>query len=505
MTDTETDTDVVIAGAGPTGLMLACELRLAGVDVVVADRLAARTGESRAGGMHARTMEVLDQRGVLDRFLAAGVPRPIGHFSGLRLDFDRFETRHPRSLVLLQSHIERLLEEWATELGVRVRWSSEVTGIRRHDTDVEVEVAGPDGSRSTLRAHYLVGCDGGRSAVRKLAGIGFPGTPATVTALLGDVELTDPPAESLFMQRQPGGDFSVFAFEPGWYRVITTEYGRVADQSKPVTFEELRSSLLGIAGTDFGMHSPRWVSRFGDAARQAERYREGRVLLAGDAAHIHFPAGGQGLNLGVQDAVNLGWKLASVVRGRAPETLLHSYHAERYPVAERVLHNTRAQTALTRPGPQTDALRDVLRSLIAYDDVNRHLGGMITALDLRYPMGDDHPLTGRRVPDVDLRTGDGRRRVFDLLRTARPVLLDLRGDLELAATAGSWADRVDLVEARSAADHWPVWPVDETPAPAALLIRPDGHVAWTAPAGTTPDPAALRTALTTWFGPATAD
>ncbi|MER5975281.1 FAD-dependent monooxygenase [Streptomyces sp. NPDC001857] len=505
MAETTTDTDVVIAGAGPTGLMLACELRLAGVDVVVADRLAARTGESRAGGMHARTMEVLDQRGVLDRFLAAGTPLPIGHFSGLWLDFDRFETRHPRPLVLLQSHIEQLLEEWAAELGVRVRWSSEVTGIRQHDTGVEVEVGGPEGSRSTLRARYLVGCDGGRSAVRKLAGVGFPGTSATVTALLGDVELTDPPAESLFMQRQTGGDFSVLAFEPGWYRVITTEHGRVADQRKPVTFEELRESLLRIAGTDFGMHSPRWVSRFGDAARQAERYRDGRVLLAGDAAHIHFPAGGQGLNLGVQDAVNLGWKLASVVHGRAPGTLLDSYHAERYPVAERVLHNTRAQAALTRPGPQTDALRDVLRSLIEYDDVNRHLGGMITALDLRYPMSDDHPLTGRRVPDVDLKTGDGRRRVFELLHTARPVLLDLRGDTELAATAAGWADRVDLVEARSAADHWPVWPADETPAPAALLIRPDGHVAWTAPAGTIPDPAALRTTLTTWFGPATTD
>ncbi|MGC4975286.1 FAD-dependent monooxygenase [Streptomyces sp. DT199] len=505
MTDTKTDTDVVIAGAGPTGLILACELRLAGVDVVVADRLAARTGESRAGGMHARTMEVLDQRGVLDRFLAAGTPRPIGHFSGMWLDFDQFETRHPRSLVLLQSHIERLLEEWAIELGVRVRWSSEVTGIRQHDSHVEVEVGEPEGLRSTLRARYLVGCDGGRSTVRKLAGIGFPGTPATVTALLGDVELADPPAESLFMQRRTGGDFSVFAFEPGWHRVITTEYDRVAGHREPVTFEELRESLLRIAGTDFGMHSPRWISRFGDAARQAERYREGRVLLAGDAAHIHFPAGGQGLNLGVQDAVNLGWKLASVVHGRAPEILLDSYHAERYPVAERVLHNTRAQAALTRPGPQTDALRDVLRSLIEYDDVNRHLGGMITALDLRYPMSDDHPLTGRRVPDVDLKTGDGRRRVFELLRTARPVLLDLRGDTALAATAESWADRVDLVEARSTADRWPVWPVDETPAPAALLIRPDGHVAWTAHADATPDPAALRTALTAWFGPATGD
>ncbi|MEY9487250.1 2-polyprenyl-6-methoxyphenol hydroxylase-like FAD-dependent oxidoreductase [Streptomyces calvus] len=499
MSGMRTDTDVLITGAGPTGLMLACELRLAGVDVVVVDRLAGRTGQSRAGGMHARTMEVLDQRGVLDRFLAAGEPRPIGHFSGLWLDFEQFETRHTRSLMLLQSRIERLLEEWAEELGVRVRRSSEVTGIRQDDTGVEAEL-GAGGA--TLRARYLVGCDGGRSAVRKLAGIGFPGTAATVTALLGDVELAEPPAKSLFMQRRPAGDFSVIAFEPGWYRVITTEHGRVAGAGEQVTFDELRASLLGIAGTDFGMRNPRWVSRFGDAARQAERYREGRVLLAGDAAHIHFPAGGQGLNLGVQDAVNLGWKLAFVVHGHAPDTLLDSYHAERHPVAERVLHNTRAQAALSRPGPQTDALREVLRPLIRYDDVNRHLGGMITALDVRYDMGDGHPLTGRRVPDADLETADGRTRVHALLHAARPVLLDLGGGGEPGAVAEGWTDRVDVVRARPVADHWPVWPDDEVPAPAALLVRPDGHVAWAASTGTAPDPAALRTALTTWFGPA---
>ncbi|GAA4892128.1 FAD-dependent monooxygenase [Streptomyces coeruleoprunus] len=505
MTDTTGSTDVVIAGAGPTGLMLACELRLAGVDVMVVDRLAERTGESRAGGMHARTMEVLDQRGVLDRFLKAGVTQPVGHFSGLRLDFDGFQSRHPRTLVLLQSAVERLLEEWAAELGLRVHWSSEVTGIRQDDTGIEAELGGPEAARSTVRARYLVGCDGGRSAVRKLAGIAFPGTPATMTALLGDVELGDPPAESLFMQRRAGGDFSVIAFEPGWYRVITTDYGRAAGPGEPVTFEGLRESMLRVAGTDFGMHSPRWVSRFGDAARQAERYRAGRVLLAGDAAHIHFPAGGQGLNLGVQDAVNLGWKLAAVVQGRAPEDLLDSYHAERHPVAERVLHNTRAQAALSRPGPQTDALREVLGSLTRYEDVNRHLGGMITALDIQYPVGDSHPLAGRRVPDVDLTTGGGRTRVFELLRTARPALLDLCGNTELAAAAAGWADRLDLVEGRSADTHWPVWPDDETPAPAALLIRPDGHIAWAAPAGTTPDTVALRTALTTWLGDITPD
>ncbi|GHH91127.1 putative monooxygenase [Streptomyces capillispiralis] len=505
MSGMRTDTDVVITGAGPTGLMLACELRLAGVDVVVVDRLAGRTGESRAGGMHARTLEVLDQRGVLDRFLAAGVPRSIGHFSGLWLDFGRFDTRYTRSLMLLQSRIERLLEEWAGELGVRVRRSSEVTALRQDGDGVEVALGGPGAVPSALRARYLVGCDGGRSTVRRLAGIGFPGTEATLTALLGDVELADPPAEPVFMRRRAGGDFSVLGFEPGWYRVITTEHGRVAPAGSPATLEELRESLLRIAGTDFGMHSPRWVSRFGDAARQAERYREGRVLLAGDAAHIHFPSGGQGLNLGVQDAVNLGWKLASVVHGRAPDTLLDSYHAERYPVAERVLHNTRAQSALSRPGPQTDALRDVLRSLIGYDDVNRHLGGMITALDVGYDLGGGHPLTGLRVPDADLETADGPARVFGLLHAARPVLLDLRGGGETAAAAAGWADRVDVVEATSVAGHWPVWPDGGTPAPDALLIRPDGHVAWAASPGAGGlDTGALRTALTTWCGPATA-
>ncbi|MFH8369811.1 FAD-dependent monooxygenase [Streptomyces sp. NPDC018031] len=496
------DTDVVIAGGGPTGLMLACELRLAGAEVVVADRLPERTGESRAGGLHARTMEVLDQRGVLDRFLAAGVPRAIGHFSGLWLDFDRFETRHPRSLVLLQSAVERLLEEWAAELGVRVRWSSEVTAVRQDGTGVEVTLGAPGASGTTLRARYLVGCDGGRSAVRGLAGIGFPGTPATLTALLGDVELADPPADMLFMQRRPGGDFSVFAFEPGWYRVITCEYdGHPGRGEPPATLAQLRESLTRIAGTDFGMHSPRWVSRFGDAARQADRYRAGRVLLAGDAAHIHYPAGGQGLNLGVQDAVNLGWKLAAVVLGQAPEALLDTYHSERHPVAERVLHNTRAQVALSRPGAQTDALREVLASLIRCDDVNRQLGHMITALDLRYPGGGDHPLAGRRAPDADLVTAAGAARVAELLHPARPVLLDLRGDARTAAVAEGWADRVDLVRARSAADRWAVPAVGEIPAPTALLIRPDGHVAWAAAPGAVPDTAALRTALTTWFGP----
>ncbi|MEZ0115636.1 2-polyprenyl-6-methoxyphenol hydroxylase-like FAD-dependent oxidoreductase [Catenulispora sp. EB89] len=503
------DTDVVIAGAGPTGLMLACELRLAGVDVTVVERLAERTGQSRAGGIHSRTLEVLDQRGILDRFLAAGRLEPVGHFSGLYLEFDEAESRHPYPLTILQPVIERLLEEWGAELGVRVRWSSEVTGVRQDADGVTVELNAGQGAQgaqaasaeaATLRARYLVGCDGGRSVVRKLAGIDFPGTAATMTSLIGDVELPELTEDYVWGGRGEGGHWSAINFEPGWHRVITSEYDHVTDPEGPVTFEQLRASLIKLIGTDHGMRNPRWVSRFNDTARQAAEYRTGRILLAGDAAHIHFPAGGQGLNMGVQDAVNLGWKLGLVVAGRAPEALLDTYHAERHPVAERVLHNTRAQAALSRPDPQTEALREVFASLIVYDDVNQHLRDMLTALGIRYPGAGDHPLAGRRAPDAGLKTAAGDTRVYELLHTARPLLLDLRGSAAVAAALEGWGDRVDLVEARAEDDTWTVPAVGEIPAPAALLIRPDGHVAWVSAAGT-PDTAALQTALASWFGP----
>ncbi|MGW2649888.1 FAD-dependent monooxygenase [Streptomyces sp. NPDC001393] len=503
MADTRMDTDVVIVGAGPTGLMLACELRLAGTDVTVVEKLAERSGESRAGGIHSRTLEVLDQRGVLDRFLAEGELQPVGHFSGLYLDFDESESRHPYPLMILQSSIERLLEEWATGLGVHLRRACEVSGISQDEAGVTAELNTGGTTAATLRARYLVGCDGGRSTVRKLAGIDFPGTEATMTALIGDVELPDLPEDYVWVRRTPVGDYSAIAFEPGWHRVITSEYDHVPGRDEPVTFERLKESLTRVAGTDFGIRNPRWISRFNDAARQADRYRAGRVLLAGDAAHIHFPAGGQGLNMGVQDAVNLGWKLASVVRGQAPESLLDTYHAERHPVAERVLHNTRAQSALVRPGPQTDALRDVFGSLMVFDEVNQYLRHLLNALDIRYPVDGDHPLTGRRVPDADLTaSSDGATRVYELLHAGRPVLLDLHGDTRLAAGAKGWSDRVDLAEARSADEHWTVPAIGDIPAPAAVLLRPDGHVAWAADSGDTPDIAALTSALTTWFGPA---
>ncbi|RDI65200.1 FAD-dependent monooxygenase [Nocardia pseudobrasiliensis] len=491
---------VLIAGAGPTGLMLACELRTAGVDVVLLDRLGERGGESRAAGLHPRSIEVLDQRGILDRFLAEGRPIQAGHFSGIRLDFSGLPTRYPHTLLLMQYRVERLLEQRAAEFGVRVRWSSEVIGLAQHDDGVEVTVRGPAGTE-TLTADYLVGCDGGHSSVRKLAGIEFPGTDATLTSILADVEIPSPPAEMIFQQRRKNGSFSIFGFEPGWYRVITNEYDRVIDRHAPVDIEDLRHSLIRIAGTDFGIHSPRWVSRFHDAARQADRYRVGRVLLAGDAAHIHFPAGGQGQNLGIQDAVNLGWKLAAVATGSAPHTLLDTYEAERHPVAARVLRNTRAQTALGRPGAHTTDLRETFETLVGFGNVNTYLGGMISALDIHYPLGDAHPLLGRRMPDLDLKTADGEIRTFTLLHAARPVLLDLGHSGDLAAPASGWSDRVDLVTARCEQTRTPLPDIGAIELPAAVLIRPDGHVAWAA-TSLDIDTATLPAALAAWFGPA---
>jgi 2-polyprenyl-6-methoxyphenol hydroxylase-like FAD-dependent oxidoreductase len=489
------DADVLIAGGGPTGLMLAGELGLAGVDAVVLERLAGPSGESRAGGMHARTMEVLDQRGMLEPFRAEGRRLDGAHFSGLPLDLTGLATRYPYLLVLLQRHIERLLQARVAELGVPVRRRVEVTGVRQDEEGVEVETAAGD----RLRARYLVGCDGGRSAVRRLAGIGFPGTDATLTALLGDVELAEPPAEMLFQQRSPGGNWSVLGFEPGWYRLIITEFDGGRPRAGAPDLDELRAATVRMAGTDFGMHSPRWISRFGDAARQAERYRAGRVLLAGDAAHIHYPAGGQGLNTGVQDAVNLGWKLAAVIRGDAADDLLDSYHAERHPVAARVLQNTRAQTALSRPDPQTAALRETVGGLLGVPEANRGPALMITALDVRYDVGGPaHPLLGLRAPDAELTTATGPVRLFELLHAGRPVLLDLGAGVD--DVAGAWSDRVDVVTATAVDPVWTAPVADVVAVPRAVLVRPDGHVAWVA-TGAAADAESLRAALARWCGP----
>lgn len=494
-------TEVVIAGSGPTGLMLATELRLAGIEVALLDRLPARTGESRAGGIHARTMEILEQRGLLGGLMAQGRVLQAGHFGGLRLDFGDFATRHPYALVVPQSVIERELDAHASALGAPTHRDAPVLGFRQDGTGVEVEIGGANPRR--IRADYLVGCDGGRSTVRKLAGIAFPGTAATATGLLADVELSDPPEEPFFAHRAGAGDFSVVQLEPGWYRLIVQRHDLVLDRGAEPAFDTFREHFVELAGTDFGMHSPRWVTHYTDAARHAERYRLGRVFLAGDAAHIHYPAGGQGQNLGIQDAVDLGWKLAAVLRSGGSDELLDTYESERRPVAARVLHNTRAQTALMRPGAHVDALREVMSDLIDIDAVRRRLGLMITALDIRYETSCEHVLAGRRLPDADLvdATGDllvdatGDIRVGDLLRHRRPVMLMLDG-AEIPVPPG-WEGRIEIVRARSRDSSWAVPGVGEIATPAAVLVRPDGYVGWvTDEAGAT----GLAEALTLWVG-----
>ncbi|MCG3039468.1 rifampin monooxygenase [Streptomyces sp. S1A] len=473
--------DVIIAGAGPTGLMLACELRLHGVRVVVLEREAEPTGVVRALGLHVRSIEVMDQRGLLDRFLAHGRQYPVGgFFAGIpKPSPERLDTAHPYVLGIPQPVTDRLLAERAAELGAEIRRGREVTGLEQDEEGVTVELA--DGTR--LRSRYAVGCDGGRSTVRKLLGVGFPGEPAGVETLLGEMEATEDPAVIAAVVadvRRTQLRFGVGPVEEGIYRVVVPAEGLAGDRTVPPTLEEVRERLRAVAGTDFGVHSPRWLSRFGDATRQAERYRAGRVLLAGDAAHIHPPVGGQGLNLGIQDAFNLGWKLAAEVAGWAPEGLLDSYHDERHPVAADVLDNTRAQMVLmsTDPGPRS--VRRLVSELMDFEEVNRHLTEKITAISVRYDFGPGHELLGRRLPDVKL--GQGRR-LYELMHGGRGLLLDGTGRLSVAG----WADRVDHVTDTGG----------ELDAP-AVLLRPDGHVAW---AGE--EQSGLLDHLPRWFGPAT--
>ena len=483
---------VVIVGGGPTGMMLAAELALAGVEAVVLERRPSADIESaraRAGGLHARTIEVLDQRGVAERFLEEGEAMQVATFAGVTLDLGAFPTRHPYGLALWQKHTERILGVWGSEVGVVARYGREMTGLT-HDSDgVDIHLA--DGN--TLRAGYVVGCDGGRSLVRKLAGIDFPGWGPSVSSIIAEVEMKGEP------------DFGFRNDALGVNAMRPLEGGRVGlvvrdenlDRDGDLTLEELRAAIFAVWGSDFGLVSADMISRFTDATRQAASYRAGRVLLAGDAAHIHYPAGGQGLNLGVQDAVNLGWKLARVVTGAAPADLLDTYHAERHPVAARVLKYTMALTALQRGDDRTSALIEVVGDLLEIAEARDRIAGLASGLDIHYDLGEGHPLLGRRIPDLDLVTANGPLRVFTLLHDARPVLLNLGEPGVFDITP--WADRVQLIDAEYAGT-WELPVLGAVIAPAAALVRPDGYVAWVGDRTAT----GLHDALTTWFGPPTA-
>jgi 2-polyprenyl-6-methoxyphenol hydroxylase-like FAD-dependent oxidoreductase len=495
-----TEHPVVIAGGGPTGLMLAGELALAGVDVAIVERRASQElAGSRAGGLHSRSIEIMDQRGIADRFLSEGQVANLGQFAGVHLDIGNFPTRHPYTLGLWQNHIERILAGWVGELAVTIYRGREVTAFAQDDTGVDVELS--DGQ--SLRARYLVGCDGGRSLVRKAAGIEFPGCDPTTSALIAEVEMAQEP--ELGIRRDALGihglgraqyeirDGEIIYADSGPVRVMLTEE-HVGAATEP-TLRDLSEGLIAVYGTDYGIHSPTSISRFTDMTRQAATYRDGRVLLAGDAAHVHAPDGGQGLNTGVQDAVNLGWKLAQVVNRTSPESLLDTYHAERHPVGARVLRTTMAHVALRRQDERTEALRDTIAELLTADEARNGFAARLYGLDIQYDLGEGHPLLGRRMPDLDLVSADGPLRVFTLLHDARPVLLNVGepGSVDIAA----WADRVRLIDAQCDGP-WELPALGTVAAPSAVLIRPDGHVAWVGEDLTLPG---LADALTTWFGP----
>ena len=479
---------VVIAGGGPTGLMLAGELALARVDVAIIERRASQDlAGSRAGGLHSRTIEVLDQRGIAERFLSQGRVMQVGGFAMIPLDISDFPTRHNYGLALGQEGIERTLAAWVDELAVPIHRALEVTGFAQDDTGVDVELS--DGR--SLRAKYLVGCDGGRSLIRKKAGIDFPGWDPSISYFIAEVEMTEEPAWGI--HRDERGINALGKLDDGKRVRVVLNEPHVRQGDEP-TLDDLREALIAVYGTHFGVHNVTYLSRFTDAARQAASYRQRRVLLAGDSAHVHSPAGGQGLNTGVQDAVNLGWKLAQVVNGTSPESLLDTYQAERHPIGARVLKSTMAATALSRGDERTKALYETMSELLKMDEPRKRYAAMMSGLDIRYDLGTGHPLLGRRMPDLDLVTANGPRRVFTLLHDARPVLLNLGepGALDIAP----WADGVQRVDARYAG-VWELPVLGAVAAPTAVLIRPDGHVAWV---GDGTDQG-LGDALTTWFGP----
>ncbi|WP_410210078.1 FAD-dependent monooxygenase [Aquirhabdus sp.] len=497
-----TEHAVIIVGGGPTGLVLAGELALAGVDVAIVERRANQElSGSRAGGLHARTLEIFDQRGIVDRFLEEGKIAQTAVFAGVSLDISQFPTRHPYGLGLWQKHIERILADWVAELPVTFYRDREVTDFIQDDSGVSVTLS--DGQ--SLRAEYLVGCDGGRSLIRKITGIEFPGWNPTVSCLIAEVEMTGRPElgihrtalgiHSFGKEKYEIQDGKVVFLDEGPFRVMVTE-AEIGDKTEP-SLSDLSQALIAVCGTDYGAHSPTWISRFTDMTRQAATYRDRRVLLAGDAAHVHAPDGGQGMNTGVQDAVNLGWKLAQVVKGISPDSLLDTYHAERHPVGALVLRNTMALVALRRQDERTKAVGETIVELLSMDEPRKRFAAMMSGLGIHYDLDDHlgagHPLLGRRMPDLDVTTAKGELRVYSLLHSAQPVLLNFGKPDSLDITP--WADRVQHV----AAEYTGIWALPalgQVAAPTAVLIRPDGYVVWVGD-GTE---RGLHAALAKWFG-----
>ena len=477
--------DVVIVGSGPTGLMLAGELKLAGVDAAVLERRDTQDlAGSRGGGIHSRTIELLDQRGIAGRFLAAGKTVQTATFGSTQLDLSGLPTRHPYTLALFQNHIERLLLEWVEELGVRISRGAEVTGVAADDDGVDVQRA----SGGPVRGRYVVGADGGRSEVRRSAGIAFTGPDATRSSLIAEVKAAGEPEQQGKVDAR--GVHGLYPMGDGTVRVVVTE--AVLGPATEPTLEDLRRELVEVFGTDFGVHSPTWLSRFTDATRQAGAYRKGRILLAGDAAHVHSPTGGLGIGLGLQDAVNLGWKLGQVVRGIAGEELLDTYHAERHPAGARALQYTMAQSLFQKADPRQEALRDLLDEVLHVDGAGTPIAALVTGLDVAYGPDGGHPLLGRRMPDLDLITAAGPARVFELLHHARPVLLKFGGP---ALDLGAWAGRVRHVAA-TYDGAWQLPVLGTVAAPTAVVVRPDGYVAWVGEGSA----GGLGEALATWFG-----
>jgi len=481
------DHDVIIIGCGPAGMFLAGDLALAGIDVAIVEKRTTRERPGgRAGGLHIRTLEILDQRGIADRFLREGQKHDKVSFH-IPLDVSDLPTRHNYLLALHQKHTERLLQEWLASLNVPVYWGIGISEVSQHPSGVVASTI----CGENLKARWLVGCDGGRSVVRKTCGIAFPGWDATTSWLIAEASMTEEPVLGFFSDTS--GRHAITRLDDG-AKVSLVLAGQGAQANGTPTLSELSCALTKIYGTDFGVHSPTWLSRFNDATRQASSYRQGRVLLAGDAAHVHPPFGGQGLNLGLQDAVNLGWKLAQVVKGISSSALLDTYQSERQPVVARIMRNIIVQRTLREPGDRMAAMQDFVSEVLATDEVRKRFAAMISGLDVCYESGT-HPLIGRRVPDLGIEVGGHRTTVYSLLHNARGVLIDFAGKTDAGVEASRWANRITLVEA-TFDGRWNLPLLGVISPPSLVLVRPDGYVAW---AGNHSEEG-LREALNTWFG-----